>query len=732
MKAPEEKRTSVIYEEEPNDSVDKVSQKLSTRSILKYTMKQFPNQKGFWGVSLPVSIPSPPPFPLRFASIVSEGFCSMVLSNKKLKQRIRAQLAESLAKSESQANKSDLNDSQTHQSIKSLLNSATQKPKLSKREKRRVNIPSLQGTSELQNHENGVEERESEEGNGGLKKNKKRKREKDGVEVKDVDNEVKDLSEKNISKKKKKKKKKNKKKKVVKKEEEGLQKANGGSEEIVVAEAVQTYTSNEDGISTKVYVGGIPYYSTVDDIQSYFEGCGSITEIDRLKFPETGKFNGIAMISFRTDAAAKRALALDGSDMGGLLLKVQPYKQIRDKKVSDFAPAMLEGYNRIYVGNLSWDTTEDELKKLFSDCRISSIRLGKDKETGEFRGFAHVDFADSLSLTMALKLDQKLLFGRPVRIRCAVPPKSVNPSSKLEPAVGENEANVFNAPVGVTSDTVVNDDVARKAKRQTCYECGHKGHLSSSCMNRKAANVAHTGYETNDVAFDITNTLASMLRRRTCYECGERGHLSSLCPKKQATDVANMSKESIGMEIEKFEEPKTIAAVGNEAGGNLVSNVSDGKLRRRTCYECGERGHLSSLCPKKQGADVANMSKEANGMEVEKSEEPKTMAAVGNVSDGKLRRRTCYECGERGHLSSLCPKKQAADLMSSSKEAINGMEIEKAEELKPVEAVGNEAGNNVVSSVSGGKIRRRTCYECGEKGHLSSMCPNIKADFMKP
>ncbi|XP_024969036.1 uncharacterized protein LOC112508598 [Cynara cardunculus var. scolymus] len=733
----------------------------------------------------------------------------MVLSNKKLKQRIRAQLAESLAKSESQANKSDLNDSQTHQSIKSLLNSATQKPKLSKREKRRVNIPSLQGTSELQNHENGVEERESEEGNGGLKKNKKRKREKDGVEVKDVDNEVKDLSEKNISKKKKKKKKKNKKKKVVKKEEEGLQKANGGSEEIVVAEAVQTYTSNEDGISTKVYVGGIPYYSTVDDIQSYFEGCGSITEIDRLKFPETGKFNGIAMISFRTDAAAKRALALDGSDMGGLLLKVQPYKQIRDKKVSDFAPAMLEGYNRIYVGNLSWDTTEDELKKLFSDCRISSIRLGKDKETGEFRGFAHVDFADSLSLTMALKLDQKLLFGRPVRIRCAVPPKSVNPSSKLEPAVGENEANVFNAPVGVTSDTVVNDDVARKAKRQTCYECGHKGHLSSSCMNRKAANVAHTGYETNDVAFDITNTLASMvatdkkdadnygdgklkrrtcyecgekghlssscpkkqaadvantgsksndfpfapvvamanggvennminsvsdgkLRRRTCYECGERGHLSSLCPKKQATDVANMSKESIGMEIEKFEEPKTIAAVGNEAGGNLVSNVSDGKLRRRTCYECGERGHLSSLCPKKQGADVANMSKEANGMEVEKSEEPKTMAAVGNVSDGKLRRRTCYECGERGHLSSLCPKKQAADLMSSSKEAINGMEIEKAEELKPVEAVGNEAGNNVVSSVSGGKIRRRTCYECGEKGHLSSMCPNIKADFMKP
>ncbi|KAL8251861.1 hypothetical protein R6Q59_035554 [Mikania micrantha] len=325
----------------------------------------------------------------------------MVLSNKKLKQKLRSVLAESLATSESQANQPNRNDSQTHHSFKSLLNSVTQKPKLSKREVRRVKIPSLKPTPD---HEIGVQGEESEVVDGGLKKNKKRKREKDVTEGND------------LSKKKKKKKKKIKKKKAVKKEEKGVQTATGGNEEQNVTEEIQikTHTSKEDeSIGTKIYVGGIPYYSTVDDIQSFFEACGSITEIDCLTFPETGKFNGIAMISFRTEAAAKRALALDGSDMGGLSLKIQPFKATRDKKVSDFAPAMLEGYNRIYAGNLSWDMTEDELKKFFSDCKISSIRLGKDKETGEFKGFAHVDFADSLSLTMALKLDQKPLFGRP-------------------------------------------------------------------------------------------------------------------------------------------------------------------------------------------------------------------------------------------------------------------------------------------------------------------------------
>lgn len=52
-------------------------------------------------------------------------------------------------------------------------------------------------------------------------------------------------------------------------------------------------------VATKVYVGGIPFYSTEDDIRSYFEGCGTITEIDCMTFPESGKFRGIAIISFK-------------------------------------------------------------------------------------------------------------------------------------------------------------------------------------------------------------------------------------------------------------------------------------------------------------------------------------------------------------------------------------------------------------------------------------------------
>ncbi|CAH9111681.1 unnamed protein product [Cuscuta europaea] len=51
--------------------------------------------------------------------------------------------------------------------------------------------------------------------------------------------------------------------------------------------------------STKVYVGGIPYYFNKDDIRSFFGGYGTITEIDSMIFPDTGKFRGIAIINFK-------------------------------------------------------------------------------------------------------------------------------------------------------------------------------------------------------------------------------------------------------------------------------------------------------------------------------------------------------------------------------------------------------------------------------------------------
>ena len=50
---------------------------------------------------------------------------------------------------------------------------------------------------------------------------------------------------------------------------------------------------------------------------------------------------------------------------------------------------------RIYVGNLSFDTTQDELRELFGQHgEVSDLHVPTDRETGRPRGFAFVEMPD--------------------------------------------------------------------------------------------------------------------------------------------------------------------------------------------------------------------------------------------------------------------------------------------------------------------------------------------------
>ncbi|XP_028068559.1 uncharacterized protein LOC114271146, partial [Camellia sinensis] len=253
-----------------------------------------------------------------------------------------------------------------------------------------------------------------------------------------------------------------------------------------------------------------------------------------------------------------------------------------------------------------------------------------------------------------------------------------------------------------------------KIRRRTCYECGEKGHLSSLCPNKQADDLKKVVTESNSKSLLTSketdngdaSAVSGKIRRRTCYECGEKGHLSSLCPNKQADDLKKVVTESNSKSL----------LTSKETDNGDASAVS-GKIRRRTCYECGEKGHLSSLCPNKQADDLKKVVTESNSKSLLTSKE--TDNGDASAVSGKIRRRTCYECGEKGHLSSLCPNKQADDLKKVVTES-NSKSL----------LTSKETDNGDASAVSG-KIRRRTCYECGEKGHLSSLCPNKQADDLK-
>ena len=78
---------------------------------------------------------------------------------------------------------------------------------------------------------------------------------------------------------------------------------------------------------------------------------------------------------------------------------------------------------RLYVGNLAFDTTNDELKAAFEAFgAVESATVIMDRDTGRSKGFGFVDMANDEEAKAAIEgLDGKPLGGRNVRVNEARP-----------------------------------------------------------------------------------------------------------------------------------------------------------------------------------------------------------------------------------------------------------------------------------------------------------------------
>ena len=78
---------------------------------------------------------------------------------------------------------------------------------------------------------------------------------------------------------------------------------------------------------------------------------------------------------------------------------------------------------KLYVGNLSFNTTENELQELFSQAgTVQEVSLMQDKFTGKSRGFAFVTMGSEEDAQNAIsKLNGQTVEGRPLTVNEARP-----------------------------------------------------------------------------------------------------------------------------------------------------------------------------------------------------------------------------------------------------------------------------------------------------------------------
>jgi RNA recognition motif-containing protein len=80
-------------------------------------------------------------------------------------------------------------------------------------------------------------------------------------------------------------------------------------------------------MSTKLYVGNLPYETTESDLQTLFEGAGQVSTVNIVRDRATGQARGFAFVEMGDAEGARRAISeLDRHQVGGRSLTVNEAK----------------------------------------------------------------------------------------------------------------------------------------------------------------------------------------------------------------------------------------------------------------------------------------------------------------------------------------------------------------------------------------------------------------------
>lgn len=175
-----------------------------------------------------------------------------------------------------------------------------------------------------------------------------------------------------------------------------------------------------------VWIGNLSFDTTKDDLIRFItnkttdlpefstdlketEPC-QINEKDfvRINLPmqhQSKKIKGFAYIDFPTKNHQLSVIQLSEQHLNGRNLLIKNSSSFEGRPSKEDAPLSKNPPSRIlFVGNLSFDTTNELLTQHFQHCGdIIKIRMATFEDTGKCKGFAFLDFKDEEGPTKALK-----------------------------------------------------------------------------------------------------------------------------------------------------------------------------------------------------------------------------------------------------------------------------------------------------------------------------------------
>ena len=204
----------------------------------------------------------------------------------------------------------------------------------------------------------------------------------------------------------------------------------------VHAQNVKRGLSHQEGLrdpeedERTIFVGNLPNSVTAREVIKLLHHCGKVVtarvrcqrllqEADkkrgrairvlRKELAEGEDASACAYVVFESPSGAEAATALNGTVFRERHLVVGR----EDPASKAYAPS-----NSVFVGNLAYDVSDEEIWRFFSDngLPVERVRVPRDRETGSGKGFAYVAFKDAAASHQAVDLRGGKIRGREVRI----------------------------------------------------------------------------------------------------------------------------------------------------------------------------------------------------------------------------------------------------------------------------------------------------------------------------
>ena len=195
--------------------------------------------------------------------------------------------------------------------------------------------------------------------------------------------------------------------------------------ELPYNDPAKTEAENREREQRTVFVGNIPIECEKKSIIKLFKGAGDIEKVwvrsvpvdNESKISVKGKVilkqfvanassKNCYILFSKEEEAQKAATMFNSAELKGRHLHVTLAKTIdKDYKTT------------VFVGNLVYETDEEDLRVIFSECgTVDYVRVIRDKFTHKCLGFAYVKLSDKLAMLNALNLNGREYKGRPIRV----------------------------------------------------------------------------------------------------------------------------------------------------------------------------------------------------------------------------------------------------------------------------------------------------------------------------